>query len=164
MASKETPSYMNKHSNQTLEEGLREYYLFNPQVTDPSTQPLEFKEILRAHDIGHVIYACDTSMRDELKILPLFWWTSECTFREYLKMKNSPAVDIMYKDMIAEKGELHLLITIAKAAPKALIDIAKIWLRSRKRSNRLPFLKYHSLMDQKLTDIRRTYQLMNLIP
>ncbi|MEM1241888.1 MAG: hypothetical protein AAGI45_18810, partial [Cyanobacteria bacterium P01_H01_bin.26] len=102
------PRYMDKNSPQTLREGLAEYYALNPQVTDPATQPSDFAKILRAHDVGHVIYGCDTGMYDELKILPLFWWTSECTFRTYLKMKNSPAVDVMYEDMIREKGALWL--------------------------------------------------------
>jgi NRPS condensation-like uncharacterized protein len=45
-------------------------------------------------------------MYDELRLLPLFWRTSECTFKTYLQMKNSPAVDVMYEDMIKEKGVL----------------------------------------------------------
>lgn len=93
------PHYMDKQSTQTLREGLAEYYAFNSHITDPATQPTDFGKILLAHDVGHVIYGCDTGMYDELKILPLFWWTSECTFRTYLKMKNSPAVDVMYEDM-----------------------------------------------------------------
>jgi len=98
------PCYTNKNSTQTLREGLEEYYALNPHVTPPSSQPPEFAEILQAHDVGHVIYGCDTRMYDELKILPLFWWTSECTFVRYLKMKNSPAVEVMYEDMIKEKA------------------------------------------------------------
>lgn len=31
-------------------------------------------------------------------------WTSECTFQTYLRMKDSPAVDVMYDDMIKEIG------------------------------------------------------------
>jgi hypothetical protein len=45
-----------------------------------------------------------TGMYDELKILPLFWWTSECTCPTYLQMQDSPAVDLMYENMIQEKS------------------------------------------------------------
>jgi hypothetical protein len=108
------PRYTDKTSTQTLREGLAEYYALNPQVTLPETQPSEFAKILLAHDAGHVIYGCDTGMYDELKILPLFWWTSECTFGTYLKMKDSPAVDVMYEDMIREKGVLWLWSSVAR--------------------------------------------------
>lgn len=67
------PRYVDKASTQTLQEGLTEYYALNPHVTDPTTQPSGFGKILYAHDVGHVIYGCDTGMHDELKILPLFW-------------------------------------------------------------------------------------------
>ncbi len=97
------PRYASKDSTQTLREGLEEYYALNPHITLPDSQPPEFARILRAHDVGHVIYGCDTAMRDELKILPLFWWTSECTFQRFQEMRNTPAVDVMYDDMIREK-------------------------------------------------------------
>jgi hypothetical protein len=67
------PRYLDKNSIQTLREGLAEYYALNSHVTSPETQPPEFAQILLAHDVGHVIYGCDTGMYDELKILPLFW-------------------------------------------------------------------------------------------
>jgi hypothetical protein len=157
------PRYTEKLTTQTLEEGLEEYYKINPHITDPATQPKEFGEILRAHDVGHVIFGCDTTMRDELKILPMFWWTSECTFKEYLKMKDSPAVDVMYKDMIAAKGELQLILTIIRSLPLALIEIIPIWLKTRKRGKRLPFLNYDALLGKHLDEIRKEYDLLSII-
>jgi hypothetical protein len=146
---------MNKDSTQTLRQGLEEYYQLNPHITDPSTQPQEFSEILKAHDVGHVIYACDTTMRDELKILPMFWWSSECSFTAYLSKKYSPAVDVVYRDMIAEKGEFQLILSIIKSLPFAIIEIIPIWFKTRRRKRPLPFLDYHHLLDRSLIDIRR---------
>ena len=102
---KKLPYYLQKDSTQTLKEGLKEYYRFNPHLTPPETQPMEFAKILLAHDVGHVIYGCDTTMYDELKILPLFWWTSECTFSKFLQFRKTPAVEVMYNDLIKEKGQ-----------------------------------------------------------
>jgi hypothetical protein len=81
------PCYADKASTQTLRAGLEEYYALNPHLTPPETQPPEFAKILLAHDVGHVIYGCDTGMYDELKILPLFWWTNECTFQRFREMR-----------------------------------------------------------------------------
>ena len=123
------PEYIDKNSTQTLQEGLIEYYALNPHITDPATQPPEFARILRAHDVGHVIYGCDTGMYDELKILPLFWWTSECTFQVYWRMKNSPAVDVMYEDMIKAKGTLWLYGSILSVLPGVILALVPIWVQ-----------------------------------
>lgn len=158
------PLYMDKKSTQTLREGLIEYYACNPHVTNPETQPTHFGKILRAHDVGHVIYGCDTGMHDELKILPLFWWTSECTFQTYLKMKNSPAVDVMYDDMIREKGAFWLYGAVLSVLPSVLIDLIPIWIRTRNRQKRLPFLDFEPLLDRSLLDIRQEFDLISLHP
>lgn len=157
------PRYMDKHSTQTLQEGLTEYYAFNPHITDPATQPSDFARILRAHDVGHVIYGCDTGMYDELKILPLFWWTSECTFQTYLKMKNSPAVDVMYEDMIKEKGALWLYGAILKVLPGVVLELIPVWCKTRNRHKLLPFLEFEPLLDRSLLDIRQEFDLLPFI-
>ena len=157
------PRYMDKNSTQTLRAGLAEYYTCNPHVTPPDTQPPEFAKILLAHDVGHVIYGCDTSMYDELKILPLFWWTSKCTFQAYLKMRNSPAVDVMYDDLIREKGKLWLYRSILSVLLPLIPKLLSIWFKTRKRQNRLPFLEFEPLLDRSLLDIRQEFDLMHLI-
>jgi len=157
------PLYMDKHSTQTLQEGLAEYYALNPHVTDPATQPSDFSKILRSHDVGHVIYGCDTGMYDELKILPLFWWTSECTFRAYLNMKNSPAVDVMYEDMIREKGALWLYGAILRVLPGVILELIPIWFKTRNRQKLLPFLEFEPLLNRSLLDIRQEFDLLLFI-
>ena len=157
------PRYADKNSTQTLREGLTEYYALNPHVTPPETQPPEFARILQAHDVGHVIYACDTGMHDELKILPLFWWTSECTFRTFLKMRNSPAVDIMYDELIQEKGVLWLYGAMLSVLPSLIPELIPIWFKTRKRQKLLPFLEFEFLLDRSLLHIRQEYDLLPFI-
>jgi hypothetical protein len=157
------PGYIDKQSTQTLREGLVEYYSLNPHVTPPQTQPAEFGKILAAHDAGHVIYGCDTGMYDELKLLPLFWWTSECTFKTYLNMKDSPAVDVMYDDMISEKGTLWLFGSVLKVLPLLIIELIPIWFKTRHHHKLLPFLEFEPLLDRPLIDIRQEYDLLEFI-
>jgi hypothetical protein len=160
---KKQPHYLDKNSTQTLQEGLAEYYKFNPHVTAPASQPAEFGKILHAHDVGHVIYACDTGMYDELKLLPLFWWTSECTFGTYLKMKDSPAVDVMYDDMIREKGVLWLYGAVLRVLPKLISTLIPIWFKTRNRQKLVPFLEFEPLLDRSLLDIRQEFDLLPFI-
>lgn len=157
------PRYLDKASTQTLREGLEEYYALNPLVTPPDTQPPEFAKILLAHDVGHVIYGCDTGMYDELKILPLFWWTSECTFQRFRKMRNTPAVDAMYDDMIREKGLLWLYGAVLKVLPPLIPELITIWFKTRNRKKRVPFLEFEPLLDRSLLGIRQEYDLLPFI-
>ncbi|WP_242025713.1 hypothetical protein [Leptolyngbya sp. FACHB-36] len=157
------PRYMDRTSTQTLQEGLKEYYASNPHLTPPETQPSEFAKILLAHDVGHVIYGCDTGMYDEAKILPLFWWTSECTFQRFREMRNTPAVDVMYDDMIKEKGVLWLYSEFIKVIPPLIPELISIWLKTRKRSKRVPFLEFEPLLDRTLLDIRQEFDLLQFI-
>jgi hypothetical protein len=163
-SSQSCPRYMDKNSTQTLREGLAEYYALNPHVTPPDSQPPEFAQILRAHDVGHVIYGCDTGMYDELKILPLFWWTSECTFQRFQEMRNSPAVDVMYEDMIREKGRFWLYGAVLQVLPRLIPELIRLWFKTRHRHNRVPFLDFAPLLDRPLPEIRQEYDLMPLIP
>ncbi|MBW4522259.1 MAG: hypothetical protein KME16_21590 [Scytolyngbya sp. HA4215-MV1] len=157
------PRYADQASTQTLREGLAEYYALNPHITPPETQPPEFARILLAHDVGHVIYGCDTGMYDELKILPLFWWTSECTFQRFREMRNTPAVDVMYADMIREKGVLWLYGAVLKVLPLLIPELVSLWFKTRHRQKRVPFLDFHPLLDRSLLDIRQEYDLLPLI-
>ncbi len=118
----------------------------------------EFAKILAAHDVGHVIYGCDTGMYDELKILPLFWWTSECTFQRFREMRKDPAVD-----MIREKGALGLYGAILKVLPPLIPEIISIWFQTRHRDRRLPFLDFHPLLDRSLLEIRQEFALLPFI-
>jgi hypothetical protein len=157
------PLYLDKNSIQTLREGIAEYYACNPHVTNPNTQPSEFAKILLAHDAGHVIYGCDTGMFDELKLLPLFWWTSECTFKTYLQMKDSPAVDVMYDDTIREKGSRWLYGSVLRVMPKLIPTLIPIWFKTRNRQKLVPFLDFEPLLDRSLLDIRTEFDLLQFI-
>jgi|SRR5919202_1974912 hypothetical protein len=86
------PRYADKTSTQTLREGLEEYYALNPNITDPRQLPPEFAKILLAHDVSHIVYGCDTGMYDELKLLPLTWWTSNYKFRNHLQTLKDPNI------------------------------------------------------------------------
>ena len=115
------PNYINKYSNQTLQQGLEEYYEINPSVTDPRELPPEFARILLAHDISHVVLGCDTNMYDEIKLLPLSFWTSDYKFADYISTRKDskikPAIDIMYDDLIKQHGILWLYSSILFVLP-----------------------------------------------
>ena len=161
------PYYIDKHSTQTLQQGLEEYYALNPHITDPRKLPPEFARILMAHDVSHVILGCTTNMYDELKLLPLGFWTSDFKFKDYIRVNQDPtikpAIDTMYRDLIKEHGVLWLYGSIFLTLPRLLPEVIIIWFKTRSRSKFYPFLNYESLLHRSLLEIRQEFDLLPLL-
>ena len=78
-------------------------------------------------------------------------------------MKNSPAVDQMYNDMIKEKGALWLYRSVLKVLPRLIPTVVSMWFKTRDRKKRLPFFDYPQLLAQPLLKIRQDFDLLPLI-
>lgn len=161
------PQYCNKHSTQTLQQGLEEYYDTNPSITNPQDLSPEFAQILLAHDVSHVVLGCDTDMYDEIKLLPLSFWTSDFKFGDYIRTRKEPkikpAIDIMYDDLIEQHGVLWLYSSILFVLPRLLPEVITIWFKTRGTRKYYPFLYYQSLLDRTLLEIRQDFDLLPFI-
>lgn len=161
------PRYTDKRSVQTLREGLEEYYAVHLNLANPKELPPEFAKIIMAHDASHIIYGCDTGMYDELKLLPLTWWTSDYKFRDHLRTLKDPiigpAVKIMYDDMVKQHGLLWLYGSIFLVLPQLLPKLIVVWFKTRKRQRYIPFLNFELLLDRSLLAIRQEFDLLPLI-
>lgn len=160
---KQRPHFLDKSSTQTLREGLEEYYAAYPNLTDPRELSEAFARIILAHDVSHVVYGCDTGMYDELKLLPLTWWTSDYHFSDHLRTLKSPAIGsavmIMYDDLIKQHGALWLYSSIFIVLPKLLPELIALWFKNRHRQHFVPFLQFEPLLDRSLLDIRQEFEL-----
>lgn len=167
MSKRSRPRYIDKNSIQTLRQGLEEYYALNPDVTDPRELPPEFAQILLAHDVSHVILGCDTHMYDEIKLLPLSFWTSDFKFSDYLRTNRDPmikpAINIMYDDLIKQHGLLWLYSSIFLVLPQLLPEVIVMWFKTRGSRKYYPFLDYEPLFDISLLEIRQEFDLLPLI-
>ncbi len=147
-----------------MRQGLDEYYALNPNITDPRQLKPEFAKILLAHDASHVTYGCDTGMYDELKLLPLTWWTSDYQFSDHLRtLKDpliSPAIRVMYDDLIEQHGVWWLYASIFWVLPRLLPKLFVMWLKTRKRQQYIPFLNFEPLLDKSLLEIRHEFNLL----
>lgn len=157
------PHYTDKNSIQTLSEGLEEYYAVNSDLTHPSTQPKDFAKILFAHDASHVIYGCDTDMYDELKILPLTFWTSNFKFRDFLRENKNPAVDVMYADLVERRGVVWLYSSILLELPRLLPELVLMWIKTRNRQRFVPYLDFEPMLNRSLLEIRQEFDLLPYI-
>jgi hypothetical protein len=78
-------------------------------------------------------------------------------------MKDSPAVDVMYDDMIKEKGGLWLYGAVLKVLPTLIPALIPIWFKTRNRQKLLPFLEFEPLLDRSLLQIRQEFDLLQFI-
>lgn len=167
MKKRPRPNYTQKYSSQTLQQGLAEYYEINSSVTDPRELLPEFAQILLAHDISHVVLGCDTNMYDEIKLLPLSFWTSDYKFGDYIRTRKDPkirpAIDIMYDDLIKQHGVLWLYSSILFVLPRLLPELITIWFKTRGTRKYYPFLNYESLLNRSLLEIRQDFDLLPFI-
>jgi hypothetical protein len=167
MVRRSPPKYLNKHSTQTLQQGLEEYYEINSSITDPRKLPPEFGQILLAHDVAHIVLGCDTNMYDELKLLPLSFFTSDFKFGNYIRTRQDPkikpAIDIMYDDLIKQHGVLWLYSSIFFVLPQLLPEVMNIWFKTRGTRKYYPFFAYESLLNRSLLEIRQEFNLLPLI-
>lgn len=161
------PRYTDKYTTQTIRQGLEEYYAVNPRITDPRKLSPEFAQILLAHDVSHVILGCDTNMHDEIKLLPLSFWTSDFKLRDYIRTNRDPqikpAINIMYDDLIKQHGVVWLYSSILFVLPRLIPELIIIWFNNCGRSQYYPFLGYDSLLDRSLLEIRQEFDLLPLI-
>lgn len=167
MSQHSCPLYLNRNNTQTLQEGLEEYYRVNSNITDPRKLPPDFAKILWAHDASHVVYGCDTGMYDELKILPLTWWTSNYKFRDHLRTVKdpiiSPAIKVMYDDLIKKHGVMWLYASILFVLPQLLPELISMWRKTRQRQRFVPFLDFEPMLDRSLLEIRQEFDLLPFI-
>lgn len=69
----------------------------------------------------------------------------------------------MYDDIIREKGVLWLYGAVLRVLPPLISEVISIWLKTRDRKKRVPFLEFHSLLDRSLLNIRQEFDLLPLI-
>lgn len=101
-------------------------------------------------------------MYDELKLLPLTFWTSDFKFRDWLRDRQNPAVDVMYADLIERHG-VWLYSSIFFELPRLLPQLISMWLKSRNRQRFVPFLDFEPMLDRSLLEIRQEFDILPFI-
>jgi len=143
--------YQRQDSDQTLAEGLAEYYAANAgRVTPPADLPPDSAALFRSHDICHVIFGLDTSLADETLTDTRTLLSCDVGVRRYAAyLRSDPQAKAILQDLgwfAAVRATLMALPRIARAALEAL--------RMRKR---WPWVAPQSYATRTLADLRREY-------
>ena len=142
-------AYTEQRSQLTLREALAEYYRSNPDLLDPVGMPEDAAKFFRQHDVAHVIFGCDTSLAGEVRA---DMWTicgASVGLRGYIEYLKFPQV----KDTFEGVGYWEITVASVRALP----DVGRIFLRSRKMSRPWPWDGYEPFLDRTLCDVRDEY-------
>ena len=81
--------FLEQNSTQTLLEGLEELYINNPEVA--ASSKLKGKSF-QDHDLTHVIFGCDTSIRGEIILKPWILFGTNISKQELMDYSKDEEV------------------------------------------------------------------------
>lgn len=142
-------AYTKQRSQLTLREALAEYYRSNPDLLDPDGMPEDAAQFFRQHDMAHVVFGCDTSLAGEVRADMWTIFGASVGLRGYIEYLKYPQVNDVFEGL----GYWQVAVASARALP----DVGRIFLRSRKMQRPWPWDGYEPFLDRTLCDVRGEY-------
>jgi len=143
--------YQAQDSQQTLAEGLAEYYAVNGErISPPPTLSPESRALFRSHDICHVIFGLDTTLADEGMADVRTLLSCDVGWRRYGRyMTSDPAAKAIFKELGYVRAVWATLMIIPRAA-------RAVW-EARRMAKRWPWAPPPNYFNRSLADLRREY-------
>jgi hypothetical protein len=143
--------FTEQSSRQTLREGLVEYFSNIPELMESADLPPDLAHGLDGHDVAHVVFGCDTSVRGEVVLARWSLFGVEGSLRPYLIGMRRRETRGLFRDFF-RAVRLRELPALTKAGITAVI-------RSCWMSRRWPFDRYGPYLDRPLVEIRQEFQI-----
>ena len=143
--------FTEQSSRQTLREGLVEYFSNIPELMEGADLPTDLAHGLDGHDVAHVVFGCDTSVRGEVVLARWSLFGVEGSLRPYLIGMRRRETRGLFRDFF-RAVRLRELPALTKAGITAVI-------RSCWMSRRWPFDRYGPYLDRPLVEIRQEFQI-----
>lgn len=135
-------NYQAADTTLTLREGLLELQNSIPDYIEGGQDFVD-------HDILHVLYGLDTSLKSEGMLDALTLFGTDCSFSTYLKLINRPEAKQLIKDI----GYAKILWFLFTSWPVMLAAV----FRARRQLKRWHYTNYESRMDVPLPTLRKEF-------
>lgn len=143
-------SYQVQESQQTLAEGLDEYYRANVGVVSrPTTLSTESAALFRSHDICHVIFGLDTTLADETMADTRTLLSCDVGWKKYTSYINDPLAQAVFKAL----GLWRTVFITLRTTPRILRAIVE----SRRMKKKWPWVPPESFQRRTLADLRQEF-------
>jgi hypothetical protein len=142
--------YQEQESQQTLAEGLEEYYRVNRDVVSrPATLAPTSAALFRSHDLCHVIFGLDTTLADETMADTRTLLSSDVGWRTYAGYLSDPLAQAVFKEL----GLARALLATLRTLPRILQAIGE----TRRMTRTWPWRPPESYQTRTLADLRREF-------
>jgi hypothetical protein len=142
--------YQKQDSQQTLAEGLEEYYRGNQDVVSrPATLTPASAALFRSHDICHVIFGLDTTLADETIADMRSLLSSDVGWRTYSGYFKDPLAQAIFKEL----GVGRALLATFRTLPRIVLAFRE----ARRMPKKWPWLPPDSYQRRPLADLRREF-------
>jgi len=143
--------YRHQTSEQTLAEGLQEYYRANcGRIFPLSSMAPDSAAFFRSHDICHVLFGLTTSAEDEALVDTRILLGSTVKSRDYFKSYYSvPEVRQVFDDV----GFMPLFVATLRAIPRMLRALLTSWRVPKK----WPWQPPEDYLSRTLAELRTEY-------
>ena len=144
--------YLNGVEELTLNEALRNHYLLNPQFTIWSEYKSEVaQKLVRAHDISHIIFGCDTSLLGEMRVqLWAKFGVQSFGFKESWRYAKDKEAKVLLKNPV---GYWSMFVFFLKNFD----EVFKVRSNAKSMTKRWVYFNEHSFMAMTVHDIRKQF-------
>lgn len=141
-------AFEHQNSEQTLAEGVAEYFRLNPGLTQGRGTSPAAQEFFRCHDAVHVVYGCGSSLHHEaiVKLSSIFGTTGGFSVLKGYQLHESRQI---YKELSV--GEV--LFTVLQSA----FFIPRTIIRCIRQPKQWPWSNFHEYLHVPLQEIRREF-------
>ncbi len=118
-----TADYEAQASQQTLAEGLAEYYARHPGLSDVAAMPPEAQAFFRSHDVAHVVFGCGIALPDEavVKIASIFGTTAGFGVLRGYRLEDSRLI----YTRLERDDVLTTVVASARLVPRTILRCAR---------------------------------------
>jgi hypothetical protein len=143
--------YQAQDSQQTLSDGLAEYYGRNRGgVAPPDSLSPESAALFRSHDMCHVIFGLDTTLSDEAMADTRTLLSCDVGWRRYAKyMTSDPEAKAIFKQV----GYVTVIWGTIRTLPRMARAVWEAW----KMPKRWPWDPPETYQSRSLGDLRREF-------
>ena len=136
----------------TLEDGLRKHYLLNPQFTHWNDYKSDnAKKLVKAHDISHLVFGCDTSLLGEMRVqLWAKFAVQKFSFKETLAYARDNEAKVLLKNPV---GYLDMFMFFLKH----FSEIGKVRRQSQMMSAKWVYFDEDAYMKLPVGEIRKGF-------
>ena len=135
----------------TLREAIEVFQLKNSKIISETIIPDESKHFFYCHDIAHVVFDCDTSLRGEAIVKLWTIFGTSMGFRKHLEeYSNANAFELFTQ---------YSLMHVVKNIMKIILVAPVVIIRAKKMKKSWPWALFDQYLDVPVNEIRSEFNI-----